>query len=324
MSIDRDRQFVVAPVLALALAGVAAAQDGAGTLPPDAGTVDLPPIPAQADDTERFQIELGVLWQDDQSMGGGGRYGYTRSTVQVDAKFPISDSWALSLGTTYDFASYSFDGGLFTADTWEDVSFLDVRPVLEFRPDANWTIFGGIVAQYAGEDGADFDDSLTIGGTIGVVHENVTDDLTLGIGLTVLDQIEDDARMIPVLIADWEIANGFHLSLAPGDRFGGATEASFIWEVDGGLTVQAGITLFDRRRFRLDDQGAVPDGVGQEEQDTLFFRAIWSPAANFDLTGYAGIALEPDVEIEQSNGDSINQTGVDESLVLGLRGTLRF
>ena len=125
------------------------------------------------------------------------------------------------------------------------------------------SIFAGPIFMSAREKNIDtqfdFDDNAVGGGFVGAVHR-VRDGLVLGFGLSVIDQYQDNARTFPIFIVNWEITGD--LRLATSTEGGMYPSLELIFDYDQNKEVAVGVS-YRYSRFRLDNDGLAPGGVGQ-------------------------------------------------------------
>ena len=64
---------------------------------------------------------------------------------------------------------------------------------------------GGPVLSFSAEDDASLSDSFTGGGIVGVSYRS-SETFSIGVGLGVLSQIDDDAAIFPFITLNWQAA----------------------------------------------------------------------------------------------------------------------
>jgi len=314
-----------APVLAAPLALVVVGGLPAAALGQDeaGGSDDLPPVSALVADEPGFRLGVDYQWQDDAPLVSGGRVGIQR--VGVDAVFEadLDESFSLAVGLEYDLDLWDFKRTTVFTEEWEDIHQIALSATVNLELDNDWDVYGGPVVRYAGESGADLNDSITLGGFAGLRWQPSTD-LTLGLGLAVVEEIEDSARLFPIIQLDWEFVPDWRLRTTPTSFNTGSTELQLAWQADRDVEVAVGLLLNHRPRFRLDDEGAVPDAVAREEGRWLYLRGTWALDDDIDVTASIGYALEPDVRLTDAGGELITERDYDEALTLGARLSIRF
>lgn len=307
------------PVAVLALLAVTApalAQDEAPT-----DTTETRPLSRTT-----FTLAFGGAWRAEADLDDSpGELSIARAGATFGVGHKLSDSVSLNFGADVAYSSYDFNNatGLVpgTDDPFDDSTLATLGVGAQFRSGESNTWLVGISVRSAGESGSDFDETLTVGGIVGFTH-SFSKDLTLGIGVLASDELEDDVTVIPVPIIRWniterwslgsgEVATGqranLRLGYAPSDRW----------------TVGAEVA-FDRRRFRLDDEGPVPSGVAEEQHIPVGLFARFVPNANIVLAVQVGVELGSEIEIDDENGHRVGKDDLDPAPYAGFDVRFRF
>lgn len=304
--------FVIGLVGVLGFAGAVPAQTAGGDSGRTSGGPDL-----------SFTVSAGAESSLEADVEGGGalevfrmRFGVTgKAGLTRDVDLAVSVGYGLDL---YDFSGTTRLGGV---DPWGDIHTLSIAALLSVDIDNDWTLFGGPVFQFAREDDADLDDSFIGGGVLGATYE-VSSTLTVGGGIGVVTQIEDDSRYFPLIVLEWEISNTLRLT-SQTTGASGRTGLELVYDLgnDWEAAIGAG---YEFRRFRLDDEGIAPDGVGEETRQPIRARLSYRASDHFVIDLYAGIAMSSELELNDAHGALLGQEDVDPAGLLGVMVTLSF
>ncbi len=286
-------------------------------------TSDLPPVSSLVADEPGFRLGIGYEWQDDSPLVGPGRVGIQRASLDAAYEADLGSSLSVALGLEYDLDVWDFKGETQFAEEWEEIHQLALSATFALELDNDWDLYGGPIVRYAGESGASLSDSYTLGGFAGVRWEP-SPDVTVGLGLAVVEEIEDSARFFPIVQLDWEFVPDWRLRSTPVSFNTGGTEFQLAWQADRSFEVAAGLLLNHRPRFRLDDDGAIADAVAREEGRWLYLRGTWAIDDDVEVTASVGYALEPEVRLSDADGDRLAEDDYDEALSLGARLSIRF
>ena len=90
-------------------------------------------------------------------------------------------------------------------------------------------------------------------------------------------------------------------------------------ELDLGLAV-----VFDYERFRLDDAGALPGGVGTTETLPISVFLSWEPVPDVSVTVFAGATVYGRVKATNAVSQDVYASNYDPAAVLGIQGGIRF
>jgi hypothetical protein len=289
------------------LAGsIASAQDG----PPRGGSA------------KSATVAAGYVQQFGTAVSGGGDFRVSRVFVNADATGPAGSNAGLGLGLTYDREEFTFSGPSVLASPapWGTIHRIGVSPSIVRILPPDWMILVAPSIGYAGEEGADPGGSLVYGAVISAT-KTLGPDLSLGLGAGAFLQIER-WRVFPFLSIRWRINDHWRLSnpLRTGPAGPGGLELAYIagdWEAAAGGAYRS-------YRFRLDEGGPVPDGIGEMRGIPLFARIskTWRHGWKADL--YAGVVLGGDLSLENSQGEKIGSASFDPAPLASLIVTRKF
>lgn len=251
-----------------------------------------------------------------------GSVSATRAGVSLDMAFPLTKRTRLGVAVTGEESWYNFDGATgFVAGTdepWETIRSLAIETSFSNEVNDRWGYTVAGIVQTSGEQGAEFDDSISYGG-FAVVRYSWGEDLTLGAGLGVTTRLEDDALVIPIPFVHWKISERWSLSTSREASLGGLAlnyRASDAWTF--GL-----IGGYEFREFRLDDDGGVTSGdVGVHWGIPLALHADWRPYEQLEASAYLGVMFAQSMELQDPSGTEIADLDVDAAPIVG--ATLRF
>jgi hypothetical protein len=268
-------------------------------------------------------IAAGYLHQFGTAVSGGGDFKISRAFVNADVMATTGSKTVLGLGLTYDREEYTFSGttGLAAPDPWGTIHRIGFSPSMVHSISPHWRILIAPSIGYAGEEGADLGDALVYGAILSAT-KTVGPDLSLGLGTGVFRQIER-WRVFPFLSVRWQINDRWRLSnpLRVGPAGPAGLELSY--SLDGNWEVAAG-GAYRSYRFRLDEGGTVPGGIGEIRGIPLFARLsrTWRQGWKADL--YAGVALGGKLGLENGRGDQIGSASFDAAPLAGLFVTRKF
>ena len=269
-------------------------------------------------------VRGGVVHQFDTNMDNGGSYSATRFNIQAGPQYTWDFKSSMSLGIGYSHDGYDFSGdnGLAALDPWEKIHTLRLSLPVRKRFNENWSAFLVPLVCFTGEDGATFEDSLTGGGFVGVAYR-FGKRLTIGPGFGVLTQIEDDPSIIPILILDWHITD--RLSLGTGRGLGATPGPGLTlnYKADPNWNFQVG-GRYERLRFRLDKDGRVPSGIGEDKAFLLFGGLTYSFSRSVDISLVGGVELGGELGIEDNEGNLLNKESYDPGDFLGFTFNWKF
>lgn len=305
-------RFLAVPATLAACTGSAMAQQN--PTPPDYSSPSV-----------NFTWVAGYEHQFDTDIDGGGspQYDVDRIWTALASDIKFNEEFRLGLTLGYNFDDYGFSGsGAFGDGPWGDIHMVTLAAILKYQIDSDWGVFGGPVMQFAGESGADWGDSITGGGVFGVSWR-LNNELSISAGLGIITQLEDDVRVFPTLSLDWELTDSLSLRTTSVARATGYPAIELVYEFARDWEAAVGGS-YEFRRFRLDDDGPVPDGVGQETRWPIWARVGYNLNSNWTFSALVGFSAQGDLKLEDSSGDHIAEEDTDLGFVMAFGFRVRF
>lgn len=277
--------------------------------------------------------QVSTDFDPDLDANDSGDFSMTRYGLAAGVSYPTSIvDLSVDHDLLYEYDDYGFsgtvpfsrDGQLRPArDPWDDSHLLSYSMRLSYRLDREWSLFGGPTVGVLGESGADLSDSITYGGMLGV-RKRVSPNFSIGLGVIAVTGIEEGVSALPLVFVDWKISERVHIRNGrpqPGLR--GTAGAEIDWEF-APRWVLAGGFAFDRRRFRLDDEGIAPDGVAENSAFPVYARGSYQFNDQWSFGAMAGVLLGGQLTIEDEDGHKIGETDYDTAPFFGINLAARF
>lgn len=271
-----------------------------------------------------FEYRLAALHQTETDIDGGGRFTVNRVFTQANVSYSPKPRMPLTVSFGYRFDGYDFDGrrsGLLPSRPWADVHTFSVGVPLFAPLSDRWFLLAIPVIRTTVEDGAAWDDGISGGGIVGASYK-VNERLRIGPGIGVFTELEDDPSIFPVLLVDWQITPRWTLKTGGGL---GATQGPGVF-----LEYQPNTRLrfsfggrFDRLRFRLDDNGVAPGGIGEESALATVVAASWQATRRLEFSASVGMSFLGELRLEDRNGNRIVREDYDPAPFVGLGFTLK-
>ena len=263
--------------------------------------------------------EAGYAWQGKADIDGGGDVAVNRFDVGLLGRIDPLDRLRWTNVFFFSINDYNFDGGGFASgDPWDTILTMRLASTLRWAINEQWGVFGGGVFIFSPETGANWGDSFSGGGQAGVDFRP-RKNLFVSIGLAVISQIEDDARLTPAIILNWEPYDRWAVRVGSVPASGGAAAAGEVaYQIAEPVEIGLGL-LYNQRRFRLDDSGPVPDGVGEDNTMPVRLRLGWNITPQIGLHLLAGAAFGGEVRIDDQYGNELNKQNYDPAPYLGAR-----
>ncbi|HWS15607.1 MAG TPA: hypothetical protein VN450_05370, partial [Candidatus Methylomirabilis sp.] len=250
-------------------------------------------------------VSAGYLHEFGAAISGGGDFRVSRAIAAADASGVTGSGSVLGLGLAYDLEEYSFSGpsGMAAFAPWGRIHRIGFSPSLMHPIAPGWRLLVAPTIGVAGEEGADPGDALVYGGVVSA-SKTFGRDLTLGLGAGAFRQIAR-WRAFPFLSIRWRINDRWRLSnpLRVGPAGPAGLELAYSPDEHWEAAVGGGYRSY---RFRLDEDGAVPGGIGEVRGIPVLARLSrsWRPSGwKADL--YMGAALGGKLALEDAGGNGI-------------------
>ncbi len=273
--------------------------------------------PLETGQGPRYWASAGSSYQFKSDVTGGGDFSVTRYSLMAGGSAPINDKIGVGAGLTYNFEDYNFSNlkGFPVANPWNQIDRVGLGARLSYKVGENWTLHAGPIVQYAGERGANFDDSLMYGGIIAATYR-ASRDLIIGFGAGVFYRLEE-TRVFPSLMISWKITDRLRLgnSYRLGPTGPAGLELTYTFDKKWQLGVGGG---YRSSRFRLDSTGPIPSGIGENDSWPVYARLsrrLWQ-TVSIDL--FAGAAFGGKLKLDDTGGHEINSISYNTTPLVGL------
>jgi hypothetical protein len=286
--------------------------------------------PALAQDSEVVQdeqeapdsalvAEAGYAFQGNADIDGGGRMQVNRFDAGVLGRINLMEPLRWTNSFFFGVNDYDFDGGGFAAGSpWETILNMRLASTLRYALNDEWGVSAGGVFMFSPETGANWGDSFEGGGLVGVDYRP-NKSLFVSLGVAVISQIEDDVAVTPSVVVNWVPAERWAVRVGAVPVTGGAAAAGEVaYRVADPVEIGLAL-LFNQRRFRLDDSGPAPKGVGEDSVMPLRLRVGWDITQQISVNVFGGVALAGEVQLDDRSGSKLRRQDYDPAPYAGLR-----
>lgn len=185
------------------------------------------------------------------------------------------------------------------------------------RGEGKWAYQFGAGVVSAGEDGADFGDTLDFLGTAGFRYQ-YNDKLSLGLGVLVKTRLEDDVLVIPVPQIRYQINDQWVLE---SQRAGLALSYAASDELTYGIMGE-----YLNSTFRMNDTHAavVSEGVVNHTRVPVSIFAEYKPSDQIEISARVGASLAGNIEFLDNAGNEVTDQDIDTAIFGSLNVSFRF
>jgi hypothetical protein len=295
----------------------------------DSGTLAAP-TEAAGEKTPLAAFSTGFVEQFNTGIANGGTLSIARFNAGIKAPVQLAD--ALRLTTSFRFNADNYDFRSEQAQwggAWQNIGTYTLASVLQAKYDEQWSFYGGGVVRQSGEmSGTKFKDGITGGGLGGATYK-CSDTLSLGAGLGIMTQLENNATVLPILSVDWRFADQWKLKVGLTDIGTTGYGAEVMYDLNQDWSFAFGLQ-HHKSRFRIEGNSAVgtQNGIGQEEASNLYLSTTWHASPYADLVGYFGVTAGGNLRAENEHGTQSatigNSSDYDTAAILGVKAVVRF
>jgi hypothetical protein len=288
----------------------------------------IPPLVWSADAPSRdpgLSVEALADHQWGADIDGGGSFSLDETAIRVSLSHGFTNDVRLGLNLGYGETWYDFNragAGLGAQAPWSSIRTARVGISLNSRIGERWTLFAVPSLRWAAEHGASLDDGA-FGGVMVAASYRFSDRLSIGPGFGAFAEIEDDTSVFPLLAVDWRITDTLSLRTGGGLAATRGPGVLLEWRPSEPWTLSLG-ARYEKERFRLDDQGAAVDGVGQDRSVPVFFAATRNLGASASLSLIAGAKTRGNLRLEDARGKKIDAADYETAPFAGGAFKLRF
>lgn len=276
---------------------------------------------AQAPGPRSFFSVSPVFEEADLDSGGDFRVGGVILRGGTSTGFGEGNRIGVTLN--YDYLDYSFDdpvafGGV---APWKVLQRYGFGVPLSFALEDGWSVGVSPQMDWFRENGAQTSDALVWGATFTALKRFEGGNV-LGLGLAAFSGIEQN-KFFPFPIVNWRFSPRWRLvnPLAAGPTGPAGLELDYL--ADGGWSIGVG-AAWRSARYRLSQNGPVPNGIGEISGAPIFLRVSRDFERALTLNLYAGVVAGGQIRIENPNGQKIAEEDFDISPILGANLTFRF
>jgi hypothetical protein len=262
----------------------------------------------------------GLLYGFETGLDGAGEFSLCRYFAEGGLAYLYRKDRMVSFSVGYGQDDYRFTGLMLKP--WNNIDNLRAGIFSRWAYDNAWTaIVVGSIRAY-GEADADLSDALT-GAMFGGASYRFSDQLSLGPGLGVVGQLDDDPRYFPIIVIDWNITKRVNLSTGGGMAATAGPGLTLSYKASRHWNF--GIAgRYDKKRFRLADRGMAPNGVGEDQSIPVVASVSYVLYSGTQISALLGLNLFGTLKVEDENGSALYREGYGNSIISGVTANVRF
>lgn len=269
---------------------------------------------AFAQQVTHYTVVPYTIYNFPTDIGRDGEFNLWRAGAGFDIATPINEKVGFRLSLLGEHSRYEYEDiseliGGSNSDFDVDANILRVAPAFMYRHDDRWMFFGGPIAEFGFESGADIGDADTYG-AFASARYRVNDKFAVSFGATAKTTIEDDVSVYPVGGIEYKFADDLVVGTS-------GAQLGFNVRIGKRFSEQLAVSVFggyQNRDYRLDDDSLIPEGVLRDTRVPVGIELVWRPSENVVFRFGGGAVVWQETTFDDEDGDEI---GSDESDLTG-------
>jgi len=265
-----------------------------------------------------YSLRGGALHQFESDLDKQGSFSVDRFYVQASANRFMGPGRFAGLSIGYGYDNFHFPGtvGFGGLDPWGGVNSLRLSAPIRWPLKDQWSLFALPTIRATAESDADLGRGLS-GGILGGASYKLSETFSIGPGLGLLTDIEEGISAFPILLIDWKITSNLTLRTGRGLAATRGPGLELGWDASQAWSLAIG-ARYEASRFRLDNDGPSPDGVGEEKGFPVYLSASYNGIPRLRLSALGGMTFGGSLRLEDEKGDLIVQSDYDPAPFLGV------
>ena len=267
------------------------------------------------------QVEGLTVYQGETDLDEGGDFTSTRTFLRGSALYQFDNG--ASSGVSVSVGAFDYDFGDVAARPWEDIRDIRISVPTRFRVSDTATAFISPPVRWHYESGADKSDGSTYG-FFGGIAWKISDSLTIGPAIGAYSQLEESgADVFPALLVGWDLNDRWNLNTGAGLGATGGPGLTLGYSVSDASRLALSVRS-ESVRFRLDDTGLAPNGVGEDESIPVVISYQYEPNPGILFSAFVGAEFNGELTLDDASGNRISRQSYDTAPLAGLAIRLRF
>lgn len=269
-----------------------------------------------------FTVVDGLaVYQGNSDLSGGGEFSANRAFLRAGGLYRFENGTSAGLFVSYGQFSYDFSSG--GNQSWSDIRDIRISAPMRFQLGGNADLFVSPQVRWDYEQGGSASDGRTYGVFAGVSWQ-MNQSLRIGPAFGVFSELgNSETEVFPALLVDWDIADQWNLSTGTGL---GATQGpgvSLRYKQNDQFSFSLAARS-ERVRFRLDNAGLAPGGVGEDSSIPIVLSVDYTPNPGVSLNAFVGAELNGQLSLESAAGTEISNQSYSTAPIAGLAMRVRF
>ncbi|SLN44613.1 hypothetical protein ROA7450_02159 [Roseovarius albus] len=286
-----------------------------------AALVTTTPAQAQMPTGWLNQVDGLAIYQGSADLDNGGDFTATRTFLRGTALFKFDNG--NSAGLSVNFGQFDYEFSQASTQPWNDIRDIRISTPVRLQLGERASLFAAPQVRWDYQRGADASDGVTAGLFAGASWE-ISDSLTLGPAFGAFSQLEEsELQFFPALLVDWDISDRWNLNTGSGLGATGGPGLTLKYAYNDKLDLSLSARA-ESVRFRLDDVGVAPDGVGEDDSIPVVVAISYAPNPGMSFNVFAGAEFNGELSLDDANGNQISSQSYDTAPIFGGSFRIRF
>ena len=276
-----------------------------------------------ANSSTAYSFSYSPIFQFESDLDGGGRFDVNRHYFAGGVKKQVNRKLRLGFAVSHHAEAWNFNDRIDVAGAtpWETIQRFGFSLPIRYVFNKKWIASFSAMSEFAGEAGAESDDSLVYGGVLFLTHPFGKGSF-FGFGFRAFQGLEE-ASLMPFILVNWRITPNLRLSNPFRSGPAGPAGLELIYTPATNWEMSIG-GAYRTMRFRLDDDNAVSNGIGENESLVAFLRLQRKLGRVLTVDLMGGVLANGKISIDNSNGDSIGEEDYDPASFLAITLKAKF
>ena len=222
----------------------------------------------------------------------------------------------LAIGFRYAMDRYDFKGT--TAD-WGAIHHANLGLASRWQVNDSWLWGNYAVAGISAEEGSDMDQGLNFT-FISIAEYKVNDRLTIGPGVVIASQVDQDINVIPIIAINWQINDEWTFASGPSEVAAAGANVYFEYTpkvLNEKWMFTTGFS-FGSQNFKIEDNSTVTDGSGEERLGSAYLAASYKMDSGVKLSAIAGYNFFQSYSIYDNGGNELSKETLEDAPFFGV------
>jgi hypothetical protein len=222
----------------------------------------------------------------------------------------------LAIGFRYALHRYDFNDT--TAD-WQAIHHGNLALASRWQVNDDWLWANYAIAGISAEEGSDKGGGFNLN-YISIAEYKVNDRLTIGPGVVVTSQVDQDIEVIPIIAIEWKINDEWTFASGPSEVAAAGANVYFEYTPEALHEKWMFTTGFSygSQNFKIASNSTVSDGSGEERLASAYLAASYKMNSGVKLSAIAGYHFFQSYSIYNGGGTELSKEILEDAPFFGV------